>query len=224
MKVLIPAKVGSERLANKNFRPFYKDRSLFDIKAQQLIDAGLEPESIYVSCEDECARYLAEDFGFHFLLRPERFADNAVPMGEVFMEMVDRLPGEDDVMYVQVIDPMFDEYKSIMQNWTQRKPETDSLLMVRKVSSYLLNAELWPVNCRFGPWHVPTQRMPVVYSWTACCQIITRAAARECRYYVGASPAPFVTTRPFVNIKTQADLELAAAIYERFFNADNADK
>ncbi len=168
MKILIPAKVGSERLANKNFRPFHNGRSLFDIKAQQLIDAGLEPESVYVSCEDECARYLAEDYDFHFLLRPARFADNAMPMGEVFMEMLEQLPGEDDVMYVQVIDPLFDEYKSMLQNWSQCDAQTDSLLMVRKVSSYLLNADLWPINCRFGPWHVPPQVVPTVYSRTAC--------------------------------------------------------
>ncbi len=224
MKIVIPAKVGSERLANKNFRPFHKGQSLFDIKAGQLRAAGVAPGCVYVSSEDECVRSIVEEHGFRFLLRPRCFADNAVPMGEVFMEILRQLPDEDDIMYVQVIDPLFDEYGSMLEKWRQREPHTDSLLMVRKVSSYLLDAQLWPINCRFGPWHVSTQDMPIVYSWTACCQIITRVAARLCRYYVGASPARFVTDRPFVNIKTESDMELAATLFERQCDAGKPEK
>ena len=215
MKVLIPAKAHSERLQDKNFRPFSKGRSLFDIKAMQLIKAGILPENVYVSSEAEHVRLIAHKYGFNFLLRPECLARNDVPMGEVFMEAVERIPGDEDIMYVQVIDPLFDQYVGMKRVWTTRERKTDSLHMVRKVNSYLLDERLWPINCRFGPWHVPTQDMPPLFSWTACCQIITKEAARYCHYYVGRHPARYVTTRPFVNIKTLEDFTLAAAIFER---------
>lgn len=37
IKVVIPLKTNSERVLNKNLRPFYKEESLFDIKAKQLL-------------------------------------------------------------------------------------------------------------------------------------------------------------------------------------------
>ena len=37
IKVAIPLKTNSERVPNKNLRPFYKNESLFDIKAKQLL-------------------------------------------------------------------------------------------------------------------------------------------------------------------------------------------
>ena len=51
IKVAIPLKTNSERVDNKNLRPFVRTESLFDIKAKQLLQV-FKPEDIYVSSEN----------------------------------------------------------------------------------------------------------------------------------------------------------------------------
>ena len=51
LKVAIPLKTNSERVPNKNLRPFVDGKSLFDIKAKQLLKV-FSAKDIYVSCND----------------------------------------------------------------------------------------------------------------------------------------------------------------------------
>ena len=52
MKVLIPLQLCSTRVKLKNIRPFYREKSLFDIKMEQLIHY-IRGENIYISSESD---------------------------------------------------------------------------------------------------------------------------------------------------------------------------
>ena len=53
LKVIIPLQLASTRVKLKNIRPFVGDLSLFDVKAEQLLNSGIEAEKIYVSSESD---------------------------------------------------------------------------------------------------------------------------------------------------------------------------
>ena len=71
MNVIVPAKADSSRCLNKNFRPFHKNKSLLDIKIEQLLDA-FEPGDIFISSDAEEAKVAAQRYGVEFVLRDDR--------------------------------------------------------------------------------------------------------------------------------------------------------
>ena len=75
MKAIIPVKKSSTRIPNKNFKEFYDGNSLFDLTVEKLLKS-LNPDDIYMSCEDENEKSLAEKWGINFILRDFHLADN----------------------------------------------------------------------------------------------------------------------------------------------------
>ena len=66
MKVLIPLQLCSTRVKLKNIRPFYGNKSLFDIKMEQVIHY-IKGENIYISSESDDVIRLVDIYGAHFL-------------------------------------------------------------------------------------------------------------------------------------------------------------
>jgi CMP-N-acetylneuraminic acid synthetase len=66
MKAIIPAKYCSKRVPAKNFKNFYKDKSLLDITIDK-ISSVLESKNIYVSCENLDKKEYIESKKVNFL-------------------------------------------------------------------------------------------------------------------------------------------------------------
>lgn len=65
MKAIIPVKKSSIRVENKNFKPFYKEQSLFDIKVNSLLKT-IDKSDIYVSGESEEIKKLQKNMNLIF--------------------------------------------------------------------------------------------------------------------------------------------------------------
>jgi len=221
MKAVIPAKTNSERIPNKNFRPFFGKLSLFDIKARQLLTC-LDADDIYVSTESETMRPVIEGYGFHFLLRDYRLTLNETPIPEFVMGVMADVPGDDDIMWTQLQDPGFRDFTGARDKWLEVKEDYDSLVVVRAFRDYIWDEHGHPLNSGFGPWHVRSQQLPKWYLWTFCLQILPRATFKTCRYYLGANPYRYVSDAPTIDIDTADDFAIAREVYGRAYGGENS--
>lgn len=211
MKAVIPAKNSSTRVPGKNFRPFYKDLSLFDIKILQLLD-HFAADDIYVSSEDASIARNAARWKVNFLERDPILARNETPYASVVSEICRGVPGDDDLAWCHVTDPLFDEYGACVEQWSAARAEHDSLVVVYPMKVYLLDEDHRPMGFGFGPWHTPSQRLPVRYQLGFTLSLLRRDTATALGP-IGANPSWFHAGNRTVDIDDLADFRQAQAIY-----------
>jgi CMP-N-acetylneuraminic acid synthetase len=212
MKVVIPVKASSSRVPNKNFRPFHGDRSLFDIAVERVLKV-VAADDVYISCEDPSRARLAARWGINFLPRDPRLADNATPLGDVVRDVCADVPGDDEVMWAHVCDPLFDAYAECVDTWARVRADHDSLVVVHPLHGYLLNANFAPIGFGFGVWHVPSQQLPAIYRLGFTLSILSRHSIERVGYPVGERPYWFVGTEDTVDIDTEGDFHTAQLLY-----------
>ena len=74
IKALIPVRSGSQRVINKNMRPF-ADSSLLEIKIKQMLRIP-ELDGVVVNSNDDEMLELARSLGAETVKRPEEYADS----------------------------------------------------------------------------------------------------------------------------------------------------
>ena len=213
LKIAIPLKTNSMRVRNKNLRPFYGDKSLFDIKAEQLLKV-FNPEDIYVSCEDINVKEHVEKYGFHFLLRDMALTPNSALWSDVIKDIVTKIDDTSDIMWVQVTQPLFDDFRGVLSKWKEIYDDYDSLTVVQKLRHHILNEYGMPVNFNFGYWHKVSQELPSYYLVTWACFCMKREMLRQCYYNIGKHSYLYDTEANLVDIDTEDDFELAQLIYK----------
>ncbi|GLD42924.1 hypothetical protein Mkiyose1665_34240 [Mycobacterium kiyosense] len=212
MKVVIPAKNSSTRVLSKNFRPFYKGQSLFDIKVSQLL-LSFAPNEIYVSSEDPAVAQHAERWGLNFLIREPYLAKNETPYPYVVSEICKQVPGDDDIAWCHLTDPLFNDYGSCLTAWKQARLENDCLVVVYPFRGYLLDENHCPMGFGFGPRHVRSQLLPTRYLLGFTLSLLHRKTAVTAGP-IGGNPFWFHATNRTVDIDDETDFVLAQAIYQ----------
>jgi N-acylneuraminate cytidylyltransferase len=214
MKYVIPAKRGSSRVPEKNYRHFAMGQSLLDILVTKLLHVADHPGDVYLSSEDEAARAVADKFGVSFIARDRHLTENAYPFQSVVNEVCRQVPAEDDVMWCHATDPLFDDHASVVKNWESRDPAAvDSVVVVYPLKDYLLDANFNPMGFGFGPWHRASQDLPMFYQLGFTCSIMTRHVATNIGL-VGRQPSWHLASNLTVDIDTQEQFDFAARLYE----------
>lgn len=216
MKAIIPAKDSSTRVPHKNFKPFYKDMSLFDITVNKLLKS-ISPSNIYMSCENEERKNFADKWGINFLFRDPVLASNDTPMYDVFNGICEQIPGNDDIAWCQVIDPLFDSYEECFNIWGSLKESGsthDSLVAVYPEKDYYLDENYNPKGFGFGAWHKISQLLPTTYRLTFTFSILTRDCIKKCGYYVGSNPFWYHALNKSTDIDTEEDFDFTSKIYQ----------
>lgn len=220
MKVIIPLQTCSTRIPRKNIRPFHGEDSLFDIKAKQILEFE-KPENVYVSSESEEVRELCNKYGFHFLLRDKSLTGNDVYQPDLVKALTDPIPGDDDIMWIQVTSPLFNHFQQALDEWASVRDDYDSLVAVKPFKGHLLDEMGNPVNYAFGYWHKVSQKLPKHYSVLWSLFILKRATVERFHYHMGVNPYLFETDAMVVDIDYQKDFELAKAIYSQLNHLEN---
>lgn len=218
VKVIIPLQLASTRVKLKNIRPFYKDKSLFFIKIEQLINAGLNPNKIYVSSEDTegVVKESCEKYGINFLQRDKSLTGNTIKQGDLIGFILNQIPKDkDDILWVQVTNPLFDEFKTILTSWNHiQKLGFDSIVAVKTIRHHLLNESGIPLNFNFGNWHKVSQDLPKIYEILWSAFLLKRETIETNKYHIGTKPYYMtfdnITT---IDIDTEKDFELARQYY-----------
>jgi N-acylneuraminate cytidylyltransferase len=214
MKIVIPLQTCSTRIPRKNIRPFYKEDSLFDIKAKQILEFEA-PENVYVSSESDEVRVLCEKYGFNFMLRDPALTGNKIFQPDLVKALTEPIPGDDDIMWIQVTSPLFHQFSEALATWAKVRDEYDSLVAVKPFKGHLLDEKGNPVNYNFGYWHKVSQDLPKLYSVLWSLFILKRSTVNRFHYHIGVKPYLFETHGMVVDIDYHDDFELAGLIYEK---------
>lgn len=219
MKIIIPAKTNSTRIANKNWREFHNEVSLVGITVSKLLDAGVLSSDIYISCESTVHRQLVLDWGCNFHDLPKEKTVNSVNFRDwLGWTCNDIAPGE-TVGWAQVTSPLFNEYFQMFERWqTQKHFAYDSMVASYPVKQYLLDPFHKPVGWQFGDWHTPSQYLPDYYMMPWVFSILTPEAIKRTGYHIGANPTWYKSEGRFVDIDTLEDFEYAQWLYHRAHN------
>lgn len=215
LKVAIPLKTNSERVPNKNLRPFVDGKSSFDIKAEQLLKV-FNPNDVYVSCNDLNVKPTIEKYGFNFLYRDINLTPNNAPWSDVIKDIVTKIDDSSDIMWVQVTQPLFHDFQGVLDKWKEIYDNYDSLTVVQKLRHHILNEYGMPVNFNFGYWHKVSQELPNYYLVTWACFCMKREMLRQCYYNIGRNSYLYNTDVNLVDIDTEDDFKMASILYNHY--------
>ena len=215
IKVAIPLKTNSERVPNKNLRPFCDGLSLFDIKIRQLLKV-FEPSDIYVSSENETVGDLSRNYGINFLLRDVALTPNSAPWTDVVLDIVGKIPAGNDIMWVQVTQPLFSDFRLVLNKWKEVRDRYDSLAVVKHIRHHVLDERGHPLNFEFGYWHKISQELPRLYELTWACFCMDRRMVDATGYQIGRRPFFFETEAHLVDIDSTMDFEVAGILYRHY--------
>ena len=216
IKVAIPLKTNSERVPNKNLRPFFNHESLFDIKAKQLLKV-FHPEDVLVSSENPAVKDLTDKYGFKFHLRDLELTKSTARENQIVKTITDAIDDKEcDVMWAQVTQPLFDEFDTIVKIWQEHCSAHESLVVVKNARHHLLDEKGNPVNFNFGYWHKISQDLPKLYEVTWAAFIMSREMLNQAHYQIGRNPYLYVTQKPLVDIDNLSDFEVASILYKYY--------
>ena len=218
MKAVILGKADSRRIQHKNYRPFYRGQSLVDILLEKLVRV-MGRDGIYLSCEDAAFRHVAEKWRINFIHRDRVYTLLDTNTVEVVRGVCRDIPGDDDILYCSGMDPLFDDYENMLRVWEDARERHDSLNVVYPMKKYYLDQNHNPIGFGFGCWHRYSQYIPPVYQVSWANEILTRDCIERCGYMVGEHPYWYDAYNPLVDIDTEADWELAQAVYKYYREA-----
>jgi len=214
MRFIIPAKAGSQRVHRKNWRPFHEGESLVDITIGKLIRAGVDREKIHLSCEcEETAGPVAKDWKINYLPRDQSLCENSVPLTTWIRSITAQIPGNDDIAWCQVCDPLFDEHWQCLKKWTHVRDDYDSLVVCYPWRGYLMTGDSQPVGWSFGEHHTPSQQLSRFRTMPFTLSILTREAIAVTGYHVGKAPFWYESNRMHVDIDTEQDFRIAQVLH-----------
>lgn len=215
LKVIIPLKTNSERIPNKNLRPFLDGKSLFDIKAQQLLKS-FDPKDIYSSSENPNIRPIVENYGFNFHLRDTELTGKNTRENKLVKTIVDSIPGTPDIMWCQVTQPLFDDFEGLLNAYRNLNEKYDSICVVKRQRHHILDERGNPVNFNFGYWHKISQDLPKLYEVAWAAFIMKRDMLEQAWYQIERSPLLYETQKPLIDINEIQDFEIAALLYKHY--------
>ena len=211
---IIAAKSKSTRVPNKNWRPFHNELCLVDINIQKLISAGIAPESIYVSCDDAAiAMPVVERWGVEFIRRDSELCENHVSLTKCMREIAAQVPGQNNIGWCHVVDPLFDEYRACIDQF-EKNDGHDSLVVAHAWKGHLMTPSGQPIGWSFGEHHTISQHLPAFMTMPFCFSILTRSCIKEFGYYVGKTPYWFQSHGHHVDINTELDFATAQHAYK----------
>lgn len=180
---LIPIKLGSKRVPQKNIKPFFDGTPLMFFIQQTCLDSKLIDE-VYVYCSDESVKpYILPDV--HFIKRPEELdgddknANDIIRafMKEVVADIYVNAHATSPFAKVETINKCIEEVRS---------GKFDSAFCAENIKSFMWK-DGRPIN--FDPDHFPrTQDLPDVFAETSIAYVFTRESFLKYNRRVGVRP------------------------------------
>ena len=135
IKALIAVRSDSQRVINKNIRPFAHS-SLLEIKIQQLLKIK-ELDGIVVNSNDKNMLAIAKKYGCEIVERDSYFATNFVCMSEVYENMANNIDS-DIVVYTNCTNPLI-KTETIVQciDFYKENDSCDSVNTASSVNDFL---------------------------------------------------------------------------------------
>lgn len=213
MKVvaMVPIKLNSERVKEKNLRPFCDGKPLVEFILEALVKSE-KIDEVYVYCSSERIKeYLVE--GVKFLKRPEFLDENTSNCNDIIREFMKAV--EADYYVVSHATAPFTKTESIDRciDAVVDDSEYDSAFTVDKIQTFMWENGK-PMN--FDPSHFPrTQDLEPIYMETSGAFVFSKDVFETYNRRIGVNPC-LVEVEPIesCDIDTEYDMMVAQALYK----------
>lgn len=210
---VVPVKHESERVKQKNFRPFHGKKSLLDLKIEQLKEANVFNE-IYISSDSPDAKKSSEIYGVQFIERDISLCNNIAPWSDVIFEVVNSIPEPNDVhiAWCHTTSPLFNLYKHCLELYYQNLDagKENGLVAVSQCKEFILDESATPVNYSWGPWHKYSQHLKKYYFVSGALFVSSIKEMLKNRYVISSDPYLYeATSEESVDIDTEFDFKFA---------------
>jgi|694.fasta_scaffold07865_16 N-acylneuraminate cytidylyltransferase len=209
--IVIPARAGSTRVVNKNFKPF-ANSSLIEIKIKQAKKLGLP---IVIDSDSNVAKDLAAKYGVEYKRRPDFYASSECNNSQYY----EYLGNSVSTKYIMILQPtaplLKDEtLKNCYEEFEKNCNQYDSLvtaLFAKKHAWYKdspINYDLanTPNSQDLDPIKLPT--FNVMISEISSLLRTKNAITNNCLFYP-------IEEAEGIEIDTPLDFEIAEFLYER---------
>ena len=208
---MVPIKLNSERVKEKNRRPFYDGKPLVQFILEALVKSKRVDE-VYVYCSSERIKEYLID-GVKFLKRPEYLDGNNCNCNDIIREFMKEVDA--DYYVVSHATAPFTKPESIDRCIASVVDgnEYDSSFLVEKIQTFLWS-EGKPIN--FDPDHFPrTQDLEPIYIETSGAFVFSKEVFETYNRRVGVKPC-LVEVEPMesIDIDTEYDMFVAQSIYK----------
>lgn len=208
---MVPIKLDSERVKEKNLRLFYDGKPLVQFILNALVQSRLIDE-IYVYCSDDRIKeYLIE--GVKYLKRPEYLNLNTSNCNDIIREFMKEVDA--DYYVVSHATAPFTKTESIDRciESVVDSEDYDSAFTVKKIQTFMWTKGS-PLN--FDPEHFPrTQDLEPIYIETSGAFVFPREVFKKYNCRIGVHPC-LVEVEPMesCDIDTEYDMKVAQALYQ----------
>lgn len=216
LKALIAVRSGSERVVNKNLRPF-AGSNLLEIKIKQLLYIK-EFDGIIVNSNDDRMLEIADHLGAETVKRDPIFATSSVSMSDVYKNMAENFNG-DIVAYCNVTNPMVESesYANAIRTFKELGDKFDSLNSANLVKEFMF-LDNKPIN--YDLENQPrSQDLPDIYALNFAISIITKENMIKYKNVIGRTPYMYgLSEAESIDIDTEFDFEIAEFFYRKRYN------
>lgn len=217
----LPTRKGSQRVKNKNTRPFAGiEGGLVEVKLQQLIQTKNIDEILFSSNDEKCIA-IAEKYQDYcsrikIIIRPNELCLDNTNLQDL-INYVPTITNADHILWGHVTTPLTDalDYDKIVEIYLDKlKDGFDSLVSVQEVRNFLLNNEGKLINNTTSlPWP-RTQDLETFYEINHAVFLASREIYIDKKNRLGESPFLFVMDK----IKSMdVDWEEDFSIIEKFY-------
>ena len=213
IKALVAVRSGSQRVVNKNIRPF-AGSSLLEIKLNQLKRIP-NIDGIVVNSNDDKMLEIASNMGCEVVKRDEYYASNQVSMSEVYRNMAENV-NADVIAYINATNPLLNDRTIVqaIENYKKNISQYDSLNSAHLIKEFLFKENL-PIN--YDLRHQPrSQDLPDISALNFAINIISREKMIECKNVVGYKPNIYIIDEvEATDIDNPIDFDCAEFVYKR---------
>lgn len=214
IKALIPVRAGSQRVKNKNIRPFASS-SLLEIKIKQLLSIK-ELDGVVVNSESDEMLDIAKALGAETYKRDDYYASSTVPINEVYRN-IGETTAADIIVYTNATNPLLknESVSNAIKAFIKKDSQYDTLNTAHLIKEFMwLNNK--PINYELD--NMPkSQNLPNIYALNFALNIFDRQYAIDNSSIVGKHPLLFeLDSIEATDIDNEIDFEFAEFMYKKY--------
>ena len=214
IKALIPVRAGSQRVKNKNIRPFASS-SLLEIKIKQLLSIK-ELDGVVVNSESDEMLDIAKALGAETYKRDDYYASSTVPINE-FYRNIGETTAADIIVYANATNPLLknESVSNAIKAFIKKDSQYDTLNTAHLIKEFMwLNNK--PINYELD--NMPkSQNLPNIYALNFALNIFDRQYAIDNSSIVGKHPLLFeLDSIEATDIDNEIDFEFAEFMYKKY--------
>ncbi len=214
IKALIPVRAGSQRVKNKNIKPF-AGSSLLEIKIKQM-QRIKEIDGVIVNSDSEEMLSLAQSLGTQIVRRDNYYATSEVSANDFYQNIAENFDA-DVLLLSNVTSPMIKDETiiDVISKFENCGGEYDSVTTATPVKEFLWkNGKALNYDPRKKP---RSQDLPEILSLNHAVGIMNRKTMIKAKDIVGFKPLLVpISLEESVDIDNEIDFEFAEFMYKKY--------